>query len=67
MEPNATMLPMTRNGGMSTKFRLRNPIAVVNEVRKTGHMFTRRVWATASVLSMPWRSPPAIPSIMCTE
>ena len=34
------MLPMTRNGGMSAKFRLRKPIAVVSEVRKTGHTLT---------------------------
>ena len=39
--PNATMLPMTRKGGMSAKFRLRNPIAVVSEVRKTGQILTR--------------------------
>ena len=36
------MLPMTWNGGISEKFRLRNPIAVVIDVRKTGHMFSSR-------------------------
>ena len=34
--PIAVILPRSRNGGTSLKLRLKNPITVVNEVRKIG-------------------------------
>ena len=53
MEPNATMLPMTRNGGISEKLRLRKPIAVVSDVRKTGQMLNSTAWTAACFRSIP--------------
>ena len=61
------MLPITLNGGISAKFRLRKPIAVVSDVRKTGHRLTRSEWTTASLRSMPSRKPANMPSITWTE
>ena len=61
------MLPMTWNGGMSAKFRLRNPMAVVSDVRNTGQVLVSSEWTAACFRSIPWRSPTRTPSMMCTE
>ena len=61
--PNATMLPMIRKGGISEKFRLRKPIAVVSEVRNTGHTLTFTELMAATLRVIPLRMPSAITCI----
>ena len=58
---------MTLNGGISAKLRLKKPIAVVSEVRNTGHALISRECAAARLRSIPCRRPAAIPSMTWTE
>ncbi len=51
--PNAAKLPMSRMGGVSIKFKLAKPIAVVTLVKKTGPQFTRRLSTIASFFESP--------------
>ena len=65
--PIAAMLPRSRKGGASLKFRLRKPTAVVKVVRNTGCRLTRRLSSMAARFSMPWRRPCRKFTRICTQ
>ena len=52
--PIATMLPSSRSGGDSLRFRVRNPSAVVRLVIATAVRFSRTASTAAARRSSPW-------------
>ena len=65
--PMATIFPRSLKGGASLKFILRNPITVVNDVRKMGCRLIRRLSITALVLSCPCRMACRRLTRICTQ